>query len=82
MSLLKTNAADNHSKQTRAKIVYKGQKIIKTIKDKIELVILEIFLSKKRWINFTATNLLSTKVGAVKIKVYKLKNILIKLDHI
>ena len=35
MSLLKTNAADNHSKQTRAKIVYKGQKIIKTIKDKI-----------------------------------------------
>lgn len=35
MSLLKTNAADNHSKQTRAKIVYKGQKIIKTIKGKI-----------------------------------------------
>ena len=81
MSLLKTNAADNHSKQTRAKIVYKGQKIIKTIKDKIISDTRNI-LSKKRWINFIATNLLSTKVGAVKIKVYKLKNILIKLDHI
>ena len=43
MSLLKTNAADNHSKQTRAKIVYKGQKIIKTIKDKIISDIRNIF---------------------------------------
>ena len=35
MTLLKTNTTDNYSKPTRAKNMYKGQKIIKTIEDKI-----------------------------------------------
>ena len=35
MTLLKTNTTDNYSKPTHAKNMYKGQKIIKTIEDKI-----------------------------------------------
>ena len=35
MTLLKTNTTDNYSKPTRAKNMYKGQKISKTIEDKI-----------------------------------------------
>ena len=35
VSLLKTNTAENYSKRTRAKNVYKDQKIIKAMKDKI-----------------------------------------------
>ena len=90
VSLLKRNTTKNYSQPTRAKNVYKGKEIIKTIKDKIISDTRGFFKHEEEEKHFKpekidkcyGKNFIIMKVGTTKIKHYQLKSTSIKLDHI
>ena len=70
---------ENTSKDIRN--LFRLEKETKEIKDRI-LETLRIFLSMNKKVIFGVTIILNLKVMVIEIKLYQLKNILIKLGHV